>query len=204
MASGQPRSSAATSTPSAIPKRSFPSFSVRRSSTSNANPAPITHPRASFSTPSIASAVAASPIPASHRSNASNTTTQSGVPAGSGIPALRSLRNLLPFGPPKQQSTTPATPSRGPFAGLGSMRRSMTSSREKEKGEEKERMSLSNETYMPVLSIERRLSLSQDEPPMRRSISLSHLEVNMDKPLPPPGPESKSLEHDEPVVLNRK
>ncbi len=80
------------------------------------------------------------------------------------------------------------------------MRKSMTGNREKEK--EKERKSISNETYMPVLSIERRPSRSQDDPPMRRSVSLSHLEVNVEKPLPP-GPESRSFQQDEPVVLDR-
>ncbi|KAF9440346.1 hypothetical protein P691DRAFT_767887, partial [Macrolepiota fuliginosa MF-IS2] len=43
---------------------------------------------------------------------------------------------------------------------------------------------------MPVLSIERKLSQSQEDPPIRRSVSLSRLELNVDKPLPSPNPSS--------------
>ncbi|KAF8812952.1 hypothetical protein BYT27DRAFT_7335330 [Phlegmacium glaucopus] len=100
-------------------------------------------------------------------------------PATSGIPSFRSLRSLLPFGPNKNAtlvsvSVSPNPSSRSPFAGFGSVRRSMTKERERN-------VSLSIDASVPVIAIERSNGDPfPDDTVIRRSVSLSTL----DKPLP--------------------
>ena len=109
-------------------------------------------------------------------------------PASSGVPSFRSLRSFLPFGPNKNatslSTSSPNNLSRSPFAGFGSVRRSMTQDREP-------KASLSNDT--PIIAIEK----SNGDPipdttaVIRRSVSLS----NLDKPLPSqPSSSSSALE----------
>jgi hypothetical protein len=103
------------------------------------------------------------------------------TPAGSGIPAFRSLRSLLPFGPktPNSSFAVSSPSSSSPFAGFGSVRRSIQKDRERT-------ASLANDVLRPVIAIERSSSLS-DESAVRRSASLSQLE----KPLPDPNVEGE-------------
>ncbi|XP_006464174.1 hypothetical protein AGABI2DRAFT_120951 [Agaricus bisporus var. bisporus H97] len=214
MASCHPSYSSLSSPPSSIPKRShFPSFGGRRPSggSRSANGTGSTNLPVPTSTAHSTSgvAVAASPNTSDHHytngtdnpttnyTNASNSTTQlSGTSAGSGIPSLRSLRSLLPFGnafkqhqPPPQPAHEHSTPSKGPFSGFGSMRKSMNLSRDKDKETRRERkMSLASD--LPFIAIERKPLESADDVdgPLRRSISLPGMETpsryNLEKPLP--------------------
>lgn len=186
--------------PSALPKRTFPTFSVRRSgaSTTQASVSTSTSglPRTTFSPMSIIAAVAASPT----------SPTGSNHTAGSGKSAsFRSLRNLLPFGSGTKSSNSSNaqdTPGRSFSVGFGSSRRSINISREKEEREKdrNRKFSLSNEALImsPVISIEPKCSSGADlltthskgdqSPPLRRSASLSRLEgeISLTKPLPTP------------------
>ncbi|KAF8153830.1 hypothetical protein B0H34DRAFT_860805 [Crassisporium funariophilum] len=152
--SSQSRKSVFSSSNSLIPS------SARRPSTSS-----VTGP----STPSLSQGIGFSPSPQS-----------TPTPAGSGIPSFRTLRSLLPFGPnknatPVSASVSPSmSVSRSPFAGFGSVRRSITKDRER-------KTSLSNDALMPIIAIDRfREGPLADDTAIRRSASLSRLE----KPLP--------------------
>ncbi|KAF5329313.1 hypothetical protein D9619_009396 [Psilocybe cf. subviscida] len=91
------------------------------------------------------------------------------VPAGSGI--SKTLRSLLPFsGNTKNATTSTSTPTKGPFSGFGTVRKSMARERERQ-------ASLSTDAT-PVVSIGH-LQV-EEQVPFRRSVSLSRLE----KPLP--------------------